>query len=94
MDGPSRVCPRHRLELVERDRARGLRCPRGHGVAAWLVLLDGAVIGAGRFDGRGRVWVWLARGFPGPVELLDLLIDASAEPHRLAEPRGPLPSVA
>jgi hypothetical protein len=52
-DGPSRACPRHRLELVERDDGRGLRCPAGHTVEAWVVIVDGQVVGAGRLQTSG-----------------------------------------
>jgi hypothetical protein len=48
VDGPSRFCPTHRLELIERDDGRRLQCPRGHVVTAWVALLDGEVVGVRR----------------------------------------------
>jgi hypothetical protein len=54
-----RACPKHYLALVERSD-RTLGCPRGHRVSAWLVIVNGHVIGAGRFDYRntpGEAWL-------------------------------------
>lgn len=63
------------------------------------MFLAGQVVGAGRLETTGghnrrncRGAVWLAPGFPRPAELLELIIEAAAERHRLAVPREPLPS--
>ena len=51
MAGSFRACPRHLVELEELvGRPGRLRCPRDHVVTAWVVLLDGQVVGAGRED--------------------------------------------
>jgi hypothetical protein len=56
---PFRACPKHHIALVEQCDGT-LECPRGHRVSAWLVIVNGHAIGAGRFDYRntpGEAWL-------------------------------------